>query len=236
MKEKSRPTNNFHCFVGNGRHLSREAARGMGLFAEQLRSVVPGEDNSVKVVDGFRQESRLEGYVTSYQSDPDGAALQSGGIYSPQEYKLTEAYYRRFISTKVHTKYGASAALYGSWWLEEDHYDKLVHYARRNNSRLDEVAAQALYIPPEWGDCGYAIQAKLTTPLKSWAGRGKIASGSLSPNSAMRTNEEVAYGIPGLSEHIRQLYVPFPFVVGETGKGLNSFFELHRVANTKNEF
>ena len=236
MKSKSRPSNNFHCFEGNGRHLTREAARGMGLFEDSEQYLVDEHGKTQRILHGVKQNSTLEGYRTDYRKDPDGAALQTGGIYSPQEYKLSHNTYRRFISTDVHNQYGARTALYGNWWLEEDHYSKLVHYAKAQNKALYEVAREALYIPVEWGDCGYAVQARLTTPLKAWAGRGKNASNEISPNSQELKNTVVEYGIPGLSEHIRQLYIPFPYVRDASGKQVKSFFDVVRVINAKNDF
>lgn len=165
-REKTRPQDNYHCFEGMGRPFWLSIAQGM-----QPQGMSGGPD----------------GYTLDMARDVDGAIVQNGGMYAPQETKLSVGTYFRFFGTVAHNLYGAGGGMSGGWWLDVDNYVKVCDWAEEHDVPLAKAAQALLVIPKEWHDCGYVGRARLTRSMKAWVGKGKPATGSISPDSALRT-------------------------------------------------
>ncbi|OED37540.1 hypothetical protein AB833_23165 [Chromatiales bacterium (ex Bugula neritina AB1)] len=180
------------------------------------------------------------GYYLKYLIDSDNAAMNTGGIFNPRETTLPKnLVYWRFISTSVHNRFGAEAGLQGMWWVTDEDFKQLLHHAVQTDAPLAEVAAKALCIPPEWGDMGYVIRAVLNVHLKAWFGQGKPATAGISvgnPNWDPAIQPAVA-GVPGLSEHLNQLFIPDPgHVSGPQGKDFKSYFRMLACKQASKEY
>ncbi|MFK7943752.1 MAG: hypothetical protein AB8B85_12680 [Paracoccaceae bacterium] len=186
-KIKSRPKDNFHCFMGTGRAFWRSVATGRG---------EPELKNSP------------DGYYFAPKEDLDGCAVQNGGIQAPREEILPDrAVYFRFYSTHAANRYGRSAWV-GNWWLADSGFQHLASIARTTGQPLQRVAQNYLAIPAEWSDCGYIVKAVLNVKLKAWVGHGRAAHGAISPDSDLRSKGDGGlYWMPGCISP-PQLFIP----------------------------
>ena len=165
-KAKSRPGNNFHCFDGVGLAYWRALALGMSPSADLMW----GPD----------------GTWWELKKDVDGYVVQNGGLAHPQETKLNPGVYYRFFGTIAHNVRGAGAGMSGGWWIDDENLQKVVNFADRCDYSLARAAVMLLVVPKEWHDCGYLGCATLRKPMKAFVGKGKPASGHISPDSARR--------------------------------------------------
>ena len=95
--EKTRPTDNFHCFEGMGRPFWRSIAEGMKPSGISMGPM----GASVDLIE-----------------EGDGNAVQNGGMYHPQETKMHPGVYFRFFGTIAHNRYGAKSSMAGGWWID----------------------------------------------------------------------------------------------------------------------
>lgn len=157
--------NNFGHFTGVGREFWRAKAQGL----------------QPKLVRG-RSGTRL-----TFTPDPsDGFAMNNGGILAPQETKILPGRWYRFYATIDHNKHGPDAFTGGNWWLDYENFRKIEAWSEEHGLSLARAAQQLIVIPSEWSDCGYLGIATLSTALKAWVGKGKPATGQMSPASAAR--------------------------------------------------
>lgn len=184
---KTRPANNFHCFEGVGRPYWRAVAAGQ--TPTGVRQGPMGSSIDLKV-------------------DDDGFVLQNGGMVTPQEAKMMPGRYFRFFGTVAHNRFGAGSALAGGWWLDFENALKVVDWAERFDMSVAQAAQRLLVIPKEWHDCGYLGAATLTTSMKVWLGKGKPATGSVSPHNATRRDRGIAVQTAPALLEVKQLFVP----------------------------
>lgn len=184
---KTRPTNNFHCFEGMGRPYWQAIARGM-----RPSGISMGH----------------EGAKVDLIVESDGFAAQNGGMQSPQEAKLPAGTYFRFFGTIAHNRYGGKAAMAGGWWIDFENALQIKDWAMRYDLSLAQAAAQLLVIPPEWHDCGYAGRGILKTTMKAWVGHGKPATGSVSPDSAVRKTAGASLHAAPPARSVKQYFIP----------------------------
>lgn len=188
-KQKSRPENNFHCFEGLGLPYWRSIAEGHS----------PAGGEPAQGPDGSWWE---------FKQDIDGYILQNGGLASPQEIKLNPGLYFRFFGTVYHNIHGAGGGMSGGWWIDYENLTKIVNFAQKTDYSLAKSATMLLIIPKEWHDCGYLGCAMLHKQMKAFVGRGKPATGTISPSSAMRDpwNNPLMAGLTHLD--MKQYFVP----------------------------
>ena len=74
----------------------------------------------------------------------------------------------------------------GGWWIDYENLLKVQSFAEACDYSLARAAGMLLAIPREWGDCGYLGCATLLKPMKAFVGKGKPATGRISPDSARR--------------------------------------------------
>jgi len=120
------------------------------------------------------------------KQDVDGYVLQNGGMAHPQETKLAPDIYFRFFGTIAHNVYGARGGMSGGWWIDYENLVKVLNFADACDYSLARAATMLLVIPKEWHDCGYLGRALLRKQMKAFVGKGKPATGRISPASAMR--------------------------------------------------
>jgi hypothetical protein len=184
---KTRPTNNFHCFEGAGYGFWKAIAQGKrptGLMASP------------------------DGYALDYLKDVDGSIVQNGGMFAPQEVKMRPGTYFRFFGTTTKNVYGAASSMAGGWWLDYDNFLKIGDWADQHDVSLARAAQALLVIPKEWHDCGYVGRARLTATLKAWVGKGKPATGSISPDSAQRDKVKSPVTMAPAHLEMKQYFVP----------------------------
>ncbi len=198
--DKSRPANNDHCFEGVGRPYWHGLATGMG-------------------VAGIRQGR--DGSYLEYVLESDGFATQNGGISNPRIEPLGRRQYYRFFSLTDHNKYGGTSCMAGNWWISQNHFQIIKTHALQNDIPLNKAAQAVLVIP--WHDCGYVGCATLTTPVKAYVGRGKLATGGSSPHNAQRDQATEPLQGPVASAEVNQLFIP-----GDR-KLLGRLFNVHQV-------
>ena len=184
-KVKSRPSNNFHCFEGRGLKFWEAIAKGMR-------------------PSGFSNSP--DGYQMEMARDIDGAVVQNGGMFAPQHTKLTAGTYFRFYGSITRNKYGDDNAVSGGWWIDLDTYATVCDWAETHDISIAKAAQQLLVIPNEWHDCGYVAKGLLLREMKAWVGKGKPATGTVSPDSAMRGRIPVSMSPAHLE--IKQYFVP----------------------------
>jgi len=189
-KKKSRPEDNLHCFRGMGRPYWRMRASGFDPVIEKGR-------------DGHFVRYRTEEEAADAERAPnaDSFAKQNGGIYSPQETNMNPGVYFRFISSNGGNKFG-------NWWLETEHYLKVCALAEERSVPLAVAARLCIVIPREWGDCGCLVKARLKKPLHAYVGKGKPATGSVSPDNASRDKETQPVHMAPAHIEMKQWFVP----------------------------
>jgi len=203
-REKTRPSDNAHCFRGVGLPYWLAIARGF-------------------TVTGVR--SGPLGASIALADDTDGYALQNGGMWAPQRTSMMAGGYYRFFGTIDHNRFGKDSSMAGGWWIDTDTYVTVTGWADEHGLSLAAAARHLLAIPREWHDCGYVGRAWLLKPLRAYVGKGKPATGSISPHSDLRR----AGGIP-LTMSPPHLEVKQWFVPG--GRALLAqFFQLDRVVH-----
>ncbi|WP_298260422.1 hypothetical protein [uncultured Litoreibacter sp.] len=184
---KTRPDNNFHCFEGAGYGFWKAIAQGMR---------PTGMSNSP------------DGYQLDYAKDVDGSIVHNGGMFAPQEVKLKPGNYFRFFGTASKNVYGAKSSMAGGWWLDYDNFVKVGAWAEEHDISLARAAQALLVIPKEWHDCGYVGRARLSTTMKAWVGKGKPATGSISPDSAKRDKATTPVTTAPTHLEMKQYFVP----------------------------
>lgn len=163
---KTRPANNFHCFEGVGLPFWRAIAEGRSIAG--LKTGPMGTS------------------IVLAKEEQDGFAVRNGGIKHPQIDRLPTGIYYRFFGTISNNRFGATSAMAGGWWVDSENFYKIRDWAMERDISLAKAAQALLVIPDEWGDCGYLGRATLSVKLNAWSGRGNTATGSISPDSAMR--------------------------------------------------
>jgi hypothetical protein len=148
------------------------------------------------------------GATIDFASDTDGFVIQNGGMYNPQPTKMLPGSYFRFFDTISHNRFGTAAFTGGGWWVAYECYLKIAEWAEAYDLSLAKAASRLLVIPAEWGDCGYVGKARLTTPMKAFVGKGKPATGSVSPDSAERASGKVPIQMAVTHLDIKQYLVP----------------------------
>lgn len=200
-KPKTRPNDNVHCFNGLGRRYWQLKARG---FAPEI----------VNGPEGYRVMQRTEREVLG-QNGPENAdafAYQNGGMRHPQETTMRPGTYLRFHDSK-------STWWVGGWWIDYENYTKIRHFAQTWDVPIAVGARECLAIPTEWGDCGRLVLAGLNRRLGAYVGKGKSATGTVSPFNAARDPAQQRTYLPPQHLEIKQWFVP-----GE-GSQLADFFE-----------
>ncbi len=151
----------------------------------------------------------------------DGQGVGTGGILNPQPIHLpTGNYYYRFASSNSPRE----AQLGGGWWLDFENYKKIETFALQHGYTLGEAARLMLALPYAWPrfdqdpkikKLPYAspridlkIKALLVTPLKAYAGEGKLAQG------AKHSADNGTVWIPTQHLKVCQLYVPGLYIKG----------------------
>lgn len=170
-----------------------------------------GMDYWSSIARGLRPTSVRTGRMGStidFATDTDGLVLQNGGMYNAQLTKAQPGTYFRFFDTISHNRFGDGALTGGGWWIDFESYVKVADWAEAHDLSLAKAAARLLVIPMEWGDCGYVGKALLTTPMKAFVGKGKPATGSISPDSARRTPGEVPVQMTVTHLDIKQYFIP----------------------------
>ncbi len=186
--DKTRPADNFHCFNGVGRPYWRAFAEG-------------------KVVSDV-QSGPMGTSIQLKTEELDGFAIQNGGIERPQEDRMPAGNYYRFFGTITNNRSGAASAMAGAWWLDYENFLKIRSWAEKLDISLSRAAQTLLAIPNEWGDCGYLGRATLTVKLKAWVGKGKPATGSISPDSKMRDPAKDPVTLSPAHLEMKQYFVP----------------------------
>ena len=187
-KEKSRPTDNSHCFEGVGRRHWFAIASGF-----QISGIAQGPDGSRLLL---RPDAT------------DGYAIQNGGINSPQESRMPAGSYYRFVGTVANNAPSTFSPWAGGWWIDYETMGLVRDWAIERQISLARAASQLLAIPKEWGDCGYLGKASLNTKLKAWVGTAKPASGGTSPDSANRDPKTTPITLSPHHLGIKQYFVP----------------------------
>lgn len=184
---KTRPTDNFHCFEGAGHGFWKAIAQGMRPTG---------------------MTSSPDGYALDYAKDVDGSIVHNGGMFAPQEVKMHPGNYFRFFGTTSKNVYGAGSSMAGGWWLDYDNFLKVADWAEQHDVSLARAAQALLVIPKEWHDCGYVGRARLKTTMKAWVGKGKPATGSISPDSAARDKATTPVTMAPAHLEMKQYFVP----------------------------
>ena len=185
--DKTRPTDNFHCFKGAGFVYWRDKASGLQPSRETRASP--------------------DGHAFDYAPDVDGFAMNNGGICMPGEVTLgLRKLFRFFPSTGK-----ANYAIGGNWWQDLDALKVMTSYALDHNMTLSRAAQLLLIIPKDWGDCANVLIAKPTVVLKAFVGKGNpvaiTASGkSTSPDGKRKPGTAVYAASPG--NNLEQIYIP----------------------------
>ncbi len=187
---KTRPQDNLHCFHGIGQFYWLTRARGMDPEVRNGR-------------DGYHIRFRTEAEALDRKKvpNPDSFAVQNGGIISPQKTRMPLGFYYRFIGSNRGNPTG-------NWWLEPEHYFLIRSRARDLGIPLAVAASRCLVIPKEWGDCGRVVRAQLHTRLNAYVGKGKPATGSVSPDNATRDKRTQPVHMAPTHIEIKQWYVP----------------------------
>jgi hypothetical protein len=188
-KVKTRPENNFHCFEGVGHPYWEAIAMGHSPVGHEPRQ-------------------GPEGTWWEFKEDIDGYRLQNGGMEHPQVTKLNPGYYFRFFGTVARNRFGPHGGVSGGWWIDADTFMTMQRFAETTGYSLARAAALLLVIPKEWHDCGYLVHAVLNKQMKAFVGRGRPATGSISPESPLRDSRKnpVTMGLPHLN--IKQYFIP----------------------------
>ena len=185
--DKTRPTDNFHCFKGYGFRYWYDKASGLQPARETRASP--------------------DGHVFDYAPDVDGFAMNNGGICMPAEATLgLRRLFRFFPSTGK-----ASYAIGGNWWQDLDALKVMTSYALDHNMTLSRAAQLLLIIPKDWGDCANVLIAKPRVVLKAFVGKGNpvaiTATGkSTSPDGKRAPGTAVYAASPG--NNLEQIYLP----------------------------
>lgn len=185
--EKTRPTDNFHCFEGMGRPFWRSIAEGMKPSGISMGPM----GASVDLIE-----------------EGDGNAVQNGGMYHPQETKMHPGVYFRFFGTIAHNRYGAKSSMAGGWWIDYENAVAVRDWALKFDLSLARAAQALLVIPPGWHDCGYVGRGRLLKTMKAWVGHGKPATGTLSPDNAQRRSAGVPVQVAPPAAPIKQYFMP----------------------------
>lgn len=185
--DKTRPTDNFHCFKGAGFEFWRAKASGLQPSRETRASP--------------------DGHVFDYAPDVDGFAMNNGGISKPVEKTLGLRKLFRFYPSVGKASY----AIGGNWWQDLDALKVMTSYALDHDLTLSRAAQLLLIIPKDWGDCANILIAKPTTVLKAFVGKGNpvaiSASGkSTSPDGKRKPGTAVYAAAPG--NNLEQIYLP----------------------------
>lgn len=114
---------------------------------------------------------------------------------------MPPAIYYRFTSSR-------EGNTFGNWWLDAESYYTIRSFAQDNDLRLSMAAQRCLIIPAQWGDCGRLIKALLSRQLKAYVGKGKPATGTISPDSKLRDPKSDPVLIAPTHLQIKQWYVP----------------------------
>lgn len=189
-KTKTRPVDNLHCFKGMGRVYWERRARG---FEPIIQKGKYGHH--------VRLKTEKEGLDPGKVPNADSYAIQNGGVYSPQQTNMHPGTYYRFISS-----IGGNPT--GHWWLEPEHYFAIRSLAREHDVSLSVAAGRCLVIPKEWGNCGILVQSHLNTRLHAFVGKGKPATGSVSPDNAKRDKQTQPALMAPAHIEIKQWFVP----------------------------
>lgn len=206
-KIKTRPNDNLHCFTGMGRAYWERRARGFEPIIQKGR-----DGHYIKL------KTEQEGLNPKKVPNADAYAIQNGGMYSPQQSNMHPGIYYRFISSIR----GNPA---GNWWLDPEYYYTIRSHAEKRDISLAAAASDCLVIPKEWGNCGVLIRAQLTTRLHAFVGKGKPATGSVSPDNAQRDKQTQPAKIAPTYIEIKQWFVP-----GETDF-LKKVFHVEKAIN-----
>ena len=189
-KTKTRPEDNLHCFKGMGRAYWERRARGFEPIIEK------GKNGHY-----VRLKTEKEGLDPKKVPNADSYAIQNGGVYSPQQTNMHPGIYYRFISS-------IRGSPTGNWWLEPEHYFTIRSLANERDVSLALAASLCLVIPKEWGNCGILVRAKLNTRLHAFIGKGKPATGSVSPDNAKRDKQTQRAHMAPAHIEIKQWFVP----------------------------
>ena len=181
------PTDNFHCFEGNGLRLWRAQAIGMAPKGLKL-----GPD----------------GAAIDFATDVDGIPAQNGGMFNPQITKMKPGRYYRFFGTITQNLYGKDAYTSGGWWVDFETFCSVKAWASEHDIPLSKAAQRLLVIPGEWHDCGYIGCAELKVTMKAFVGKGQPATGSISPDSLMRDKSKVPVHVAVSHLETKQYFVP----------------------------
>ncbi|MCB2136523.1 MAG: hypothetical protein KDE08_11360 [Rhodobacteraceae bacterium] len=184
--QKTRPSNNLHCFKGAGIPYWR--AKASGLRPSNETRATP------------------QGHVFDFARDFDGLAINVGGIAHPRVADIGGQILIRFFSTGQSVEAGRC----GAWWLDFDALDVLNKWALQSGNSLSKAAQLLLVVPLEWGDCGQMIVAQVDSPMRAWVGTGKevgfFHGKSTSPDAARRVGTSIYAPPPGTN--IRQIFIP----------------------------
>ena len=185
--DKTRPTDNYHCFKGAGFIYWRAKASGLQPSRETHAS--------------------RDGHVFDYTPDVDGFAMNNGGIAMPAETTLGLLNLFRFYPSTGQARY----AIGGNWWQDLDALKVMTTFALNNDMPLSRAAQLLLIIPKDWGDCANILIAKPTVVLKAFVGKGKAVAisqtgQSTSPDGKRKSGTAVYAASPG--NNLEQIYIP----------------------------
>ena len=186
-RAKSRPKDNRHCFTGKGQRYWQMRASGFNPVIENGR-------------DGYHLRLRTEREVLE-ATNADDFVVQNGGMSSPKETSMPPGFYFRFFRSR-----GGQWA--GNWWIHYEHYTTIRSYAQDLDISLAAAARRCLVIPDEWGDCGRLVRAELQVRAKAYVGKGKPATGSVSPDNAKRDKSSQRVHMAPQHLELKQWFVP----------------------------
>lgn len=184
-------TNNFSCFQGVEYQYWSKRAEGYN-------------PNIVTSPDGV---ASLQ-YDFESSHEPSPAVTQNGGISFPQETKLKNQLYFRFVSTKNYSDYGRTGFLGGNWWIDYDTLNSMRIWAQEHDVPLSQAAKLLLILPDSFSDAAFLGAALRRAEIRAFVGKGKPASDDFSPDSPLRKDYQKALhaGLPHLE--VKQYFVP----------------------------
>lgn len=147
------------------------------------------------------------------------ATITNGGIAAPVRHELPEGtIVFRFGTSSSDPK----AIVRGAWWLERQAFDHVRAFAEVHNATIGLAMRLLCLIPPEWGDLGRLVRARVVRPLLAFRGIGDSVL-------VEKRDGHGAVRMPALrnvaARRVHQLFVPglqdvpllsFPLVIEET--------------------
>ena len=169
------------------------------------------------IAQGFRPlgEPSAGGKLEFAHDDPeydDGCVAQNGGIFSPQETRMRAGVYIRFFDTTTMVKFGPAGGMSGGWWVNYETYQMIIDWAEDHDLSIAQAAQRLIVLPRAWSDAAYMGAAFLSGRMKAWVGKGKPATGKMSPHNLARMAGPGREKTPMIASpphlEIKQFYVP----------------------------